>query len=102
MLASASGMAAQQHNLDVVADNLANADVVGFKSAEATFSQMGGDALLGTASTGTRELFTPGKLMKSGGPFDVAIDGTATRAPVRSRARPTAHCATRTVGPYTA
>jgi flagellar basal-body rod protein FlgG len=76
MLASASGMAAQQHNLDIVADNLANADVVGFKSAEATFSQMGGDALLGTASTGTRELFTPGKLMKSGGPFDVAIDGT--------------------------
>ena len=75
MLASASGMAAQQHNLDVVADNLANADVVGFKSAEATFAQMGGDARLGTASTGTRELFTAGKLMKSGGPFDVAIDG---------------------------
>ena len=76
MLASASGMAAQQHNLDVVADNLANADVVGFKSAEATFAQMGGDALLGTASTGMRALFTAGKLMKSGGPFDVAIDGT--------------------------
>ena len=75
MLSAASGMAAQQHTLDVVADNLANADVVGFKSAEATFSQMGGGALLGTASTGTRELFTPGKLMKSGGPFDVAIDG---------------------------
>ena len=76
MLAAASGMAAQQHNLDVVADNLANADVVGFKSAEATFAQMGGGALLGTASTGTRELFTAGKLMKSGGPFDCAIDGT--------------------------
>ena len=75
MLAAASGMAAQQHALDVVADNLANADVVGFKSAEATFAQMGGGALLGTASTGTRELFTAGKLMKSGGPFDCAIDG---------------------------
>ncbi len=75
MLAAASGMAAQQHNLDVVADNLANADVVGFKSAEATFAQLGGGALLGTASTGTRELFTAGKLMKSGGPFDCAIDG---------------------------
>jgi flagellar basal-body rod protein FlgG len=70
-------MAAQQHNLDVVADNLANADVVGFKAAEATFAQMGsGGALLGTASTGTRELFTNGKLMRSGGPFDVAIDGS--------------------------
>jgi flagellar basal-body rod protein FlgG len=76
MMAAASGMAAQQHALDVVADNLANADVVGFKSAEATFAQIGGGALLGTASTGTRELFTSGKLMKSGGPFDIAIDGT--------------------------
>ena len=75
MFASASGMAAQQKNLDVVADNLANADVVGFKAAQATFAAIGGDAQLGTAATGTREVFGQGKLMKSGGPFDVAIDG---------------------------
>lgn len=75
LFAAATGMAAQQKNLDVVADNLANADVVGFKSAQATFAAIGGDAQLGTAPTGTRNVFTAGKLEKSGGPFDVAIDG---------------------------
>jgi flagellar basal-body rod protein FlgG len=75
MFAAATGMAAQQQNLDVVADNLANADVAGFKSAQATFAAIGGNAQLGTASTGTREVFAQGKLEKSGGAFDVAIDG---------------------------
>ena len=75
MFAAATGMAAQQQNLDIIADNLANADVAGFKSAQATFAPIGGNAGLGTASTGTRQLFAPGKLEKSGGPFDVAIDG---------------------------
>ncbi len=75
LFAAATGMAAQQQNLDVVADNLANADVAGFKSAQATFATIGGNAELGTASTGTRQLFAAGKLEKSGGPFDVAIDG---------------------------
>ncbi len=75
LFAAATGMAAQQQNLDVVADNLANADVPGFKSAQATFAALGGNAQLGTAATGTRELFAQGKLEKSGGAFDVAIDG---------------------------
>ena len=75
MFASATGMAAQQKNLDVVADNLANADVAGFKSAQATFATIGGNTQLGTAATGTRAIFAQGKLEKSGGPFDVAIDG---------------------------
>lgn len=76
MYAAASGMAAQQANLDIVADNLANADVAGFKSAQATFAAIGGNAQLGTAQTGVRAVFAQGRLMKSGGPFDVAIDGT--------------------------
>jgi flagellar basal-body rod protein FlgG len=75
LYAAASGMAAEQRNLDVVADNLANADVVGFKSAQALFAALGGNANLGTAERGERPIFTPGKLMKSGGPFDVALDG---------------------------
>jgi len=75
LYAAASGMAAQQQNLDVVADNLANADVAGFKGAQATFAAIGGNAQLGTAATGVREILAQGKLMKSGGPFDVAIDG---------------------------
>jgi flagellar basal-body rod protein FlgG len=75
LYAAATGMAAQQQNLDVIADNLANADVTGFKGAQATFAALGGDASLGTAETGVRHLFGQGKLVRSGGPFDVAIDG---------------------------
>lgn len=77
MFAAASGMAAQQVNLDLIADNLANADVAGFKGSVAAFSdvRIPGAAGLGTAEIGTRLLFAQGKLMKSGGPFDVALDG---------------------------
>ncbi len=75
LYAAASGMAAQQQQLNVVADNLANADVPGFKAATATFASAGGEVPLGTIATGTRRSFGQGKLMTSGGPFDVALDG---------------------------
>jgi flagellar basal-body rod protein FlgG len=76
MYASASGMSAQQANLEVIADNLANADVAGFKEAAAQFTAVRAGSLgLGTASAGRHPVFTQGKLMHSGGPFDVAIDG---------------------------
>ena len=73
LYAAATGMAAQQQTLDVIADNLANADVPGFKRAAATFGAIGDN--LGTVALGLRRLFEQGKLEKSGGPFDVAIDG---------------------------
>jgi flagellar basal-body rod protein FlgG len=78
MYASASGMAAQQTNLEIIADNLANADVAGFKLVSASFTDVraGGTLGLGTANTGRHSSFTQGKLVKSGGPFDVAIDGS--------------------------
>jgi len=50
LYAAATGMAAEQQNLDVAADNLANADVIGFKCAQAKFAVLGGSALLGRAS----------------------------------------------------
>lgn len=77
LFAAASGMAAQQQNLDVIANNLANADVVAFKGAAASFEEIGapGQTGLGTAPLGTHLLFDQGKLSKSGGPFDLAIDG---------------------------
>lgn len=77
MLAAASGMAAQQVNLDTIAENLANADVAGFKESSATFAEvlLPGEAGLGTAQTGTQIAFAQGKLERSGGAFDVAIDG---------------------------
>jgi flagellar basal-body rod protein FlgG len=75
MMAAASGMAAQQQNMDIIASNLANADVPGFKGLQATFESIGPGVPLGTAQTGVRATFEQGKLMKSGGPFDCAIDG---------------------------
>jgi flagellar basal-body rod protein FlgG len=78
MYAAASGMAAQQTNLEVIADNLANADVAGFKLVTASFTDVnaGGTLGLGTATAGKHPIFSQGKLMHSGGPFDVAIDGS--------------------------
>jgi flagellar basal-body rod protein FlgG len=76
MFAAATGMAAQQNNLETISDNLANAEVPGFKGSAATFAALtDGTSGLGTAFTGKQLLFEQGKLMKSGGPFDAAIDG---------------------------
>ena len=76
MYAAATGMAAQQTQLEIVADNLANADVAGFKGAAATFTDVRAGAIgLGTTALGRHALFAQGKLVRSGGPFDVAIDG---------------------------
>jgi flagellar basal-body rod protein FlgG len=78
MYAAAFGMAAQQTNLEVIAANLANADVAGFKQVAASFTDVtaGGTLGLGTAPAGKHPIFSQGKLVQSGGPFDVAIDGT--------------------------
>lgn len=77
LFVAASGMAAQQMQLDVIADNLANADVAGFKEAAAAFTdvRVPGGIGLGVVPSGTHAVFEQGKLEKSGGPFDVAIDG---------------------------
>src|SRR5947209_15250515 len=76
MYAAASGMAAQQAQLEIVADNLANADVAGFKSAAATFADVRAGAIgLGTTALGRHAVFAQGKLERSGGAFDLAIDG---------------------------
>jgi flagellar basal-body rod protein FlgG len=77
LFAAASGMAAQQQNLEIIAENLANADVAGFKGATASFTDIAapGGGSIGTTAIGTHTLFTQGRLMHSGGPFDLAIDG---------------------------
>ena len=69
-------MAAQQRNLETIADNLANAGVVGFKGSAQRFAELiapGGG--LGTVALGARVFFKQGKLARSAGPFDIAIDG---------------------------
>ena len=77
LLVAATGMAAQQSNLETIADNLANADVVGFKGSAQRFAELiaPGGRGLGTVALGPQVLFGQGKLMRSGGPFDLAIDG---------------------------
>jgi flagellar basal-body rod protein FlgG len=77
LFAAASGMAAQQRNLDTIADNLANAGVVGFKGSAQIFAELiaPGGAGLGTVALGSRVLFAQGKLARSAGPFDLAIAG---------------------------
>ncbi len=77
LFAAASGMAAQQKNLDTISDNLANAGVVGFKGSAQSFAELiaPGQGGLGTVALGARMLFAQGKLARSPGPFDLAIDG---------------------------
>lgn len=77
LYAAATGMAAQQRNLDTIADNLANADVAGFKGSTQRFAELAapGRIGVGTASLGAQVLFAQGRLEKSGGPCDLALDG---------------------------
>jgi len=81
-------MAAQQRNLETIADNLANAGVVGFKGSAQRFAELvapGGR--FGTLTLGARVFFKQGKLARSAGPFDVAIDGPGFFAVVDSHGR---------------
>jgi flagellar basal-body rod protein FlgG len=77
LYAAATGMAAQQLNLDVIANNLANADVAGFKGSAPSFTALvaPGETGLGTAPLGQHFIFTQGKFSKAPGSFDMAIDG---------------------------
>jgi|SRR5579872_5414353 len=77
LFAAATGMTAQQRNLDLLSNNLANADVAGFKESSETFAVLAapGETGVGTVGIGEHVVFTQGKLAKSNGPFDVAIDG---------------------------
>ena len=78
LYAAATGMAAQQQNLDTISDNLANADVAGFKGSAESFAALAapGERGMGTVALGAHAIFTQGKLERSNGPFDVAIDGS--------------------------
>jgi flagellar basal-body rod protein FlgG len=77
LFAAATGMAAQQRNLDTVANDLANTDIAGYKGSTERFGELvaPGERGMGTAALGEQLIFTQGKLAKSSGGFDVAIDG---------------------------
>ncbi len=95
LFTSATGLAAQQLNLDVVANNLANASTTGFKRSRAEFqdlvyqelrqpgSQTGTNSVLPTGSqvglgvtAGTTSAsFTQGTIQNTGNDYDIAIKG---------------------------
>lgn len=92
---SASGMQAQQLNLDVIANNLANVNTTGFKRVKIEFQDLlyqttrvpgaeqgGGNQLPtglqighGSRPVATTRIFTTGELTQTGEKLDIAIEG---------------------------
>ncbi|MGE0039788.1 MAG: flagellar basal-body rod protein FlgG [Vicinamibacterales bacterium] len=92
---AASGMNAQQANIDTTANNLANVNTIGFKKSRAEFEDLvyqqikaagapvspSGDAPvgleigLGTRPVATARDFRPGNLRATTGPLDLAVEG---------------------------
>jgi flagellar hook protein FlgE len=70
-----SGLAAAAANLDVIGNNIANSNTVGFKSAAATFQDVyaGSRIGLGASVSGVVQNFTQGVTQTSSRPLDVAI-----------------------------
>jgi flagellar basal-body rod protein FlgG len=89
LFTAASGMAAQQRNLETISDNLANAGVVGFKGSAQRFKELVDPAEggLGTVALGPQVTFAQGKLARSAGPFDLAIDGPGFFTLIDARGR---------------
>ena len=95
LFTAASGLAAQQTNLDVIANNLANANTVGFKKARADFHDLvyqinrepgaqtgassslptGMQVGLGVSAGTTTASFVQGTMQNTGGDYDLAIQG---------------------------
>ena len=95
LYSSATGMKAQELLIDVTANNLANVNTNGFKRSQLDFAdqlyttiqQAGSDVELGQPApvglqvgsgvrpTGTTKLFTPGSVVQTYNPTDVAIEG---------------------------
>ena len=92
---SATGMIAQQFHMDVVSNNLANVNTVGFKKSRADFQDLlyqqmrpagatvsegaqvpaGLEVGLGVRPVAAVTLFSTGAFQQTGNPLDVAIEG---------------------------
>ena len=86
---AASGMMAQQMNIDNVSNNLANYQTTGYKKSSVSFEDLlyatmqepgtkataGTQVGMGVRATSTDRLFTQGSLQKTGNPFHVGIEG---------------------------
>ena len=92
---AATGMAAQQLNMDVISNNLANVNTAGFKKSRADFQDLlyqnlrspgtteaqgaqvptGIQVGLGSRTSGTQKIFTPGEIKSTDNPLDMTIRG---------------------------
>ncbi len=92
---AATGMEAQQLNMDVIANNLANVNTTGFKKSRADFQELlykktiipgsatssgtesptGIQVGLGTRTAAVQKIFLEGDLLQTGNQLDVAIEG---------------------------
>lgn len=73
MMAAASGMSVEEAAMNQISENLANADTPGYKASDAWFSAL--NSGLGSTYGGTRLNLSQGKMLSTGGPFDIALDG---------------------------
>ncbi|HEX4843692.1 MAG TPA: flagellar hook protein FlgE [Limnobacter sp.] len=81
-----SGLNAAQRGLEVIANNVSNASVVGFKGSEAEFADVFARAFngvrstngigLGTSLAAVTQNFKQGNINVTGNPLDLAISGT--------------------------
>lgn len=91
---AASGMEAQQYNMDTISNNLANVDTQGFKSNQARFQDLvyqqiqapgapvgasivpvGQQVGLGVKVSDSEKIFTQGSLVQTSNNLDTAIEG---------------------------
>lgn len=92
---AATGMVAQQLNIDIISNNLANTNTAGFKKSRAEFEDLmyntmkiagsatDGDSTLpvgiqvgmGVRPTAAHKFFTQGDFQNTGNPLDMAIEG---------------------------
>jgi flagellar hook protein FlgE len=72
-----SGLNAASQNLDVIGNNIANSNTVGFKSASVSFADVYASSRvgLGVKVAAVNQRFTVGTVASTGGEFDIAIDG---------------------------
>jgi flagellar hook protein FlgE len=92
LLAGLSGLRSHQVRMDVIGDNIANANTIGFKASRVSFRETFAEKLLAGAASGSGvpralevgtgsgvgsigSIFTQGALESTGRPLDLAIQG---------------------------
>ncbi len=79
-----SGLNAAAQNLDIIGNNVANSNTVGFKQSQAQFADVYASSLaasgsagagIGTTVSGIQQQFSQGNIRTTSNPMDVAING---------------------------